>query len=250
MNSDSQEDVSHGAQASPVAGPAVWIATVGGVGFGPWAPGTYGALVAVVVFGLGAHRLGGPLYGLVLVGLSGLGVWASSAAEAYFGRHDDGRIVVDEFVGQLIALFPLVLLQGISLGGLEIPGLESTRFERIDFWWLLVVTGFVAFRWFDIRKPGPVKWAEDRFERGAGVMADDIVAGFLAAIVVILPAYVLVAIKLQTAQAVIEQTGSVVDELIRSTLPTLLPVAEQAVQVLSLLQMGDLGPEALGGFIA
>jgi hypothetical protein len=81
-------------------------------------------------------------------------------------------------------------------------------------------------------------------------MADDIVAGFLAAIVVILPAYVLVAIKLKTAQAVIEQTGSVVDELIRSTLPTLLPVTEQALQVLSLLQTGGLGPEALGGLIA
>ena len=132
-----------------------------------------------------------------------MGVWASSAAESYFGRHDDGRIVIDEFVGQLIALFPLVLLNEIALGGLEIPGLESTRFARIDIWWLLVVTGFVAFRWFDIRKPGPVKWAEDKFKRGAGVMADDIVAGFLAALVVMVPAYVLVALKLQAAQAAV-----------------------------------------------
>ena len=182
-------------------GPAVWIATTGGVGFGPWAPGTWGALVAVVVFSLGLHRLDGPLYGLCLVAFSGLGVWASSAAESFFGRHDDGRIVIDEFVGQLIAFFPLVLLNEIALGELPIPGLESTRFATIEVWWMLVVTGFVAFRWFDIRKPGPVKWAEDRFKRGAGVMADDIVAGFLAALVVMVPAYVLVALKLQAAQA-------------------------------------------------
>jgi phosphatidylglycerophosphatase A len=174
----------------------VWIATVGGVGFGPWAPGTWGSLLAGVVFCLGLHRLDAALYGLCLVGLAGLGVWASTAAERYFGRHDDGRIVIDEFVGQLIALFPLVLLHEVSLGGLRIPGLESTPARNIDFWWMLVVTGFVAFRWFDIRKPGPVKWAEERFERGAGVMADDIVAGFLAAIVVMFPAYVLVAMKL------------------------------------------------------
>ena len=219
------------------------------MGFGPWAPGTYGALVAVAAFGFGAHRLGGPLYGVALVLLSGLGVWASSAAEAYFGRHDDGRIVVDEFVGQLVAFFPLVLLQGVSLGALEISGLESTPFERIDLWWLLVVTGFVAFRWFDIRKPGPVKWAEDRFERGAGVMADDIVAGFLAAIVVVFPAYVLVAMKLRAAQAVIEKVGFFVDEVIRSSPQTLLSVAGEAVQISSQFQFGCLRPSLLSGFI-
>ena len=180
------------------AGPGVWIATVAGVGFGPWAPGTWGALVAVAAFGLGLHALGAPLYALCLVVFSLLGVWASSAAEGYFQRHDDGRIVIDEFVGQLIALFPLVLLHPPALGAVQLPGLAGTPLESISFWWLLVVTGFVAFRWFDIRKPGPVKWAEDKFERGAGVMADDIVAGFLAAMVVMLPGYVLVALELNT----------------------------------------------------
>ena len=48
--------------------------------------------------------------------------------------------------------------------------------------WL--VTGFVAFRCFDIWKPGPARWAERSFEGGAGVMLDDVVAGLLAAVVV------------------------------------------------------------------
>jgi phosphatidylglycerophosphatase A len=45
------------------------------------------------------------------------------------------------------------------------------------------VTAFVAFRLFDILKPGPVGWA-DRQEGAFGVMADDVIAGWLAAMVV------------------------------------------------------------------
>ncbi|MFP6640480.1 MAG: phosphatidylglycerophosphatase A, partial [Myxococcota bacterium] len=115
----------------------------------------------------------------------------------YFDRHDDGRIVIDEVVGQWIALSPLLLLHDLPLGQFRIPGLESLNETGIDLWWALVVTAFVAFRWFDIRKPGPVKWAEERFKRGAGVMADDIVAGGLAAAVVTLPAYLIVTTRLR-----------------------------------------------------
>ncbi len=46
------------------------------------------------------------------------------------------------------------------------------------------MTGFVAFRCFDIAKPGPVRWAEQRYHGGLGVMLDDVVAGVLAAGVV------------------------------------------------------------------
>ncbi|MEE3326809.1 MAG: phosphatidylglycerophosphatase A [Myxococcota bacterium] len=171
------------------------MATAGGVGFGPWAPGTWGALVAVFLFAAGMDRLGVPLYLLVLLLASVVGIWASTASEAYFGRHDDGRIVIDEVVGQWIALLPLVLLHNLPLGTFRILGLQSFAESGIDLRWFLVVTAFVAFRWFDIRKPGPVKWAEDRFRRGAGVMADDMVAGGLAAVVVTVPAFVIVAIR-------------------------------------------------------
>lgn len=178
-------------------GLAVWIATAGGVGFAPWAPGTWGALLAVGLFVAGAHRLGWPLFSLLLLISTLVGVWASSAAERSFDRDDDGRIVIDEVVGQWIALFPLLLLHDLPLGEFRVPGLESLSETRIDLWWALVVTAFVAFRWFDIRKPGPVKWAEQKFRRGAGVMADDIVAGGLAAAVVTLPAYVIVTSRMR-----------------------------------------------------
>jgi len=190
--------------APPTRGLAVWIATAGGVGFGPWAPGTWGAALAVLFFVLFFFRLGLPLYTLLVLVVSGVGVWASGAAEVYFGKHDDGRIVIDEVAGQLITLAPLVVLYDIPLGQLMLPaGFPGAELFSggIDIRWLLVVTAFVAFRWFDIRKPGPVRWAEEKFPGGVGVMADDIVAGVLGAAVVMLPAYVVVVAHLRGALA-------------------------------------------------
>ena len=104
--------------------------------------------------------LGPWLYLLAVVGLLSLGVRAADAAERFYGGKDDGRIAIDEVVGQLLALAPLAL-----------PGVRSS--------WLPVVTGFVAFRVFDVWKPAPARWAE-RLRGGAGVMLDDVVAGALA----------------------------------------------------------------------
>lgn len=103
--------------------------------------------------------------------LGGVGIWAASRTERVYDREDDGRIVIDEVVGQLVALAPLAATAG-----------EEVSLGRIFVW---VVTGFVAFRVFDIAKPGPVRWAERRFEGGVGVMADDVVAGLLAAAVLL-----------------------------------------------------------------
>jgi phosphatidylglycerophosphatase A len=141
------------------------LATGLGAGFVPRAPGTAGALLAIPIFVLLSHSF----WGLAATwgALMAVGTWAAGEAERAFGRADDGRIVVDEIAGQLLALAPLAAL----------PGASPRNF-------LGVVTGFVAFRCFDIAKPGPVRWAERRFVGGWGVMADDQVAGALAALVV------------------------------------------------------------------
>jgi phosphatidylglycerophosphatase A len=117
-----------------------------------------------------------------------VGVWASDRCEPLFGRSDDGRIVIDEVAGQWITLLPLVPLRSLPLG--EVSFLPVSRIAEGDVFFALVVTGFVLFRVFDIRKPGPVRWAEERYRGGVGVMADDIVAGVLAAIVLTVPCYV------------------------------------------------------------
>jgi phosphatidylglycerophosphatase A len=136
------------------------VATGAGAGLSPVAPGTAGALVGVVLHAPLA-ALGPWLYLLALVGLLSLGVRAADVAERFYGVEDDGRIAIDEVVGQLLALAPLAL-----------PGVASS--------WLPVVTGFVAFRVFDVWKPAPVRRAE-RLRGGAGVMLDDVVAGALTA---------------------------------------------------------------------
>jgi len=204
---DAVPDAAHGPQAgaagvAPKGSPArptrevpktfaVWLATAGGLGFGPWAPGTWGALATALLFPPLFAGLGVLGYGVLVIAVTAVGVWASTAAERDFGRHDDGRIVIDEVAGQLVTLWPLVPLHGRPLGFFDLSfGLatDSGAFE-VSLFSLLVVTGFVAFRWFDIRKPGAVRWAERRFEAGAGVMADDVVAGVYGALAVIVPTY-------------------------------------------------------------
>ena len=106
--------------------------------------------------------VGPALFGLSWVGLLALGVWAAERAERIYGE-DDGRIVIDEVLGQLLTLAPFLLWRPFTFAGL--------------------VTAFVTFRLLDIWKPGPVGWAERRFEGGVGVVADDVVAGAIGAVV-------------------------------------------------------------------
>jgi len=157
----------------------VAIATLAGVGFAPVAPGTFGSALALPIFVI-LSPLSPMLFGLTVTGLFFLGSWAADGAGARFGRTDDGRIVIDEVVGQLLALTPLLLLP-VCAGGLLAgsPGCGPTRSEV--FWPL--VTGFVLFRLFDIWKPGAVRWAERSIPGGYGVMMDDVLAGLLAAAV-------------------------------------------------------------------
>ena len=107
-----------------------------------------------------------PLFALAVIGLMSLGVWSSDGAERALGRTDDGRIVIDEVVGQLIALSPLLIWTGAA---------RSLA---------LLGAGFLTFRVLDIWKPGPIRWAEKNFSGGAGVMMDDVAAGTLSALVV------------------------------------------------------------------
>jgi phosphatidylglycerophosphatase A len=142
----------------------VWVATFGPAGLAPVAPGTFGSAAAILLY-LPFSALGPFLYLLSVTALTALGIWAADEAERAFGQKDDGRIVIDEVVGQLLTWSPLVILA---------PQL------RLSFFWL--VTGFVAFRVLDIWKPGPVRWAERHFGGGAGVVLDDAVAGLIGGV--------------------------------------------------------------------
>ena len=96
----------------------------------------------------------------VAVGTSVLGLFAVAVSVRGSSEHDPGWIVIDEWAGLYVAL------------------LGTSASSPIQ---LIVI--FVVFRLFDIVKPGPVGWAE-RLPGATGIMADDIVAGALTALVV------------------------------------------------------------------
>ncbi len=145
------------------------IATVGGVGLLRPAPGTWGSLAALPLAWV-LHLLGGWLaLALAIPLLYAAGLWATQRETAGKDNHDPSEIVVDEVVGQWIALLPVSI--GASLTGASVLAL-----------WPGILVAFVGFRLFDILKPGPVGWADRRHD-AHGVMLDDVVAGLLAAIV-------------------------------------------------------------------
>ena len=131
---------------------AVAIGTGCGVGFAPFASGTAGSLLGVALY-VPLAAAGLPVLGIAITLLFTAGVWAAGVCGKRYGAHDHGRIVVDEIVGQCIALasFPAR------------PG------------WLLA--GFLLFRVFDIWKPFPARRIDERWRTPFGVMADDVVAG-------------------------------------------------------------------------
>lgn len=140
------------------AGLAIWIATAGGAGYFPIAPGTAGSLVGVAaVVGLGRLPLHQTAAIVTLAAASlalfAAGVWAAGEAEDFFGRTDPGQVVIDEVVGQMLTF-------------LMIPNAT----------WKWLVGGFLLFRAFDIVKPFPARQAE-RIPRGWGIMVDDVIAG-------------------------------------------------------------------------
>lgn len=142
------------------------IATSCFVGFLPLMPGTWGALLAIVLW-LPLYLwtplavcLGGTLAATVALAIAG--TWASTVSEKYWGK-DPVAACADETVGQWLSMLPLC-------GGPDVSP-----------WWLICVS-FVLFRVFDIIKPLGIRRLE-KLPGGYGMMADDIAAGLLAALI-------------------------------------------------------------------
>ena len=136
-----------------------------GSGRSPKAPGTVGSALAVVWFAAFAS-FPLPVY-LIWVAIAAVaGVAICGEAAKLMGVHDHPGIVWDEFVGQWIALIPVVSLLNWDTHHV-----------------IAVLLGFGLFRLFDIWKPWPVSWADGHVHGGLGIMLDDIIAGAMAAIV-------------------------------------------------------------------
>ena len=144
------------------------IATFFYVGHLRPAPGTWGSLAALPAAAI-LYALGGPyaVVGAIAV-VYALGLWATAQETTGTDNHDPSEIVVDEVVGQWLALLPVLF--GAANNGVPMLAL-----------WPGWVAAFVLFRFFDITKLGPVGWADRRGDP-TGVMLDDVIAGILAAI--------------------------------------------------------------------
>lgn len=155
---------------------SAFLATGFGSGLLPWAPGTWGSLLTVVL-GEGLFQVTGLAGVAGLAGVSVLvGVPVSGRVAELRRREDPGEIVIDEVAGQAFALAGLYAV-------LPAGAADSLR-------WGLVALAFGLFRAFDILKPGPIDGLQS-LPGGWGVMADDLLAGVFAGILVGAAAYFL-----------------------------------------------------------
>jgi len=136
----------------------MFIATGCYSGYLPKAPGTWGSLVGLLLFFL-LHTLSLEIYLAVIAGIFVIGTFASGEAEKIMDHKDPGLVVIDEIVGMLITMIAIPATP-IAMG-----------------------LGFILFRIFDIWKPFPIRFIDQRFHGGLGIMLDDIVAGIFSLII-------------------------------------------------------------------
>lgn len=144
-----------------------------GLGRLPIAPGTWGSLPPVIIFGLLGHFGASPamitnvMAALVLAGCF-VCVQFAPAAVAATGKNDPGEVVADEFAGQAVTFLfsPFLAMR------------EATPQQIM----VTAFAGFVLFRLFDISKPWPIRKLE-KFPAGWGILADDLLAGVFAWVV-------------------------------------------------------------------
>lgn len=122
------------------------------------APGTWGTLAAIPLYGLLMISVDPalPVYLLVVLAALGFGVYLCGRTATDVGVHDHSAIVWDEFVGFFIAM------------------------TAVDLTLINVVLGFALFRLFDIWKPWPIRALDQSVHGGLGIMIDDVIAGVFA----------------------------------------------------------------------
>jgi phosphatidylglycerophosphatase A len=140
--------------------PVHFIAFGFGAGLAPRAPGTFGSLVGLLA-AWWLFELPLPWRVAVVLAVIGAGIFICGESARRLNRHDDQRIVLDEIAGVLLTSLAVV--------------------ERSLFAIALV---FVLFRLFDIWKPWPIRDVDHSLRGGLGIMLDDLIAAFYAAVCV------------------------------------------------------------------
>jgi phosphatidylglycerophosphatase A len=137
-----------------------------GAGLYKKAPGTLGTLVAIPFF-LTINKADIYLQLLFVVMVFILGIWSSNVTSKSLKLKDPSCIVIDE-----IAAFLLLLIL-----------INPNTYQ--------LIYAFILFRIFDIWKPYPISWLENRYSGGFGIMIDDIAAALMALIIFLITDYAL-----------------------------------------------------------
>lgn len=129
-----------------------------GVGYIPWAPGTFGTVWGFLLFYLlsSVASFGSGGIALVTLGLMGFSIVSCQLSEKYLEQHDASILVIDEVVGYMVAVWGF-----------------AYNFK-------LAAIAFVLFRLLDILKPFPINLIDKKVGGGLGVVLDDVAAGILA----------------------------------------------------------------------
>ena len=139
--------------------PIHFIATLGGIGKIPIAPGTWGSIFAFFVFIYISHYVDMLIVVILSIPFS---IWICEKASVNLIEKDHKSIVIDELVGIWVALVPALYL--------------STQTSRTSY----AVFALIFFRLFDILKPFPVSYFDKNFKNGLGIVLDDLIAGIMA----------------------------------------------------------------------
>lgn len=133
--------------------------SVFGIGYIPFASGTFGSIAGIFI-GYIVYLINYHLIFLIIPLLLILGIKASNIYQKTTGEQDSSVIVIDEVVGQLIAM--LTIMDNC----------------------LLILVSFLLFRFFDIFKPWPASYFDKHVKNGAGVMLDDVTAGIYTLLII------------------------------------------------------------------
>jgi phosphatidylglycerophosphatase A len=136
--------------------PVLFLAFGFGSGLAKKAPGTFGTVAAIPLYLLLMQVNSLVFYSVFTVLATLVGIWICGKAAEKLGEHDFGGIVWDEIAGLLVTLW------------------------FVPYSWQALLLGFVLFRVFDIFKPWPISWVDQRIDGGLGIMLDDVLAGLFA----------------------------------------------------------------------
>ena len=146
--------------------PYEFIASLGGIGLIPLAPGTFGSIFAWFVFVIMSHFVDMLIYTICIVFIA---VWVCEKATVNLIQKDHKSIVIDELAGMWVALVPVIYF-------------ASDQLERIIY----ACLALVFFRVFDILKPFPISYFDEKYKNGFGIVLDDIIAGIFSGILSVL----------------------------------------------------------------